>query len=255
MDQPDNTPQQQRRSLHHQGGRGRGRGRGRPRPAREHGGLSGVDLASAAPDAQRSGPLPIPTHDMRPPPRPQQRPLRSEQPTDEPAPSHPPRPSRRDRFKATLTETPEAQTQTGPPPAEKRRPRVPRRPREPPGDDLTSTLTHALRTPPFTDCPICFNPIRPEQATWSCSPPSISPGAAEDDKDTEGSRCCWNTFHLKCIRAWAEKSVKDLEEAWRARGESRPGEWHCPGCRATRQAVPHTYTYVFPRLLLARVIC
>ncbi|KAI9457906.1 hypothetical protein HD554DRAFT_2029782 [Boletus coccyginus] len=183
----------------------------------------------------------MPTHGARPPPRPQQRPPGSGQPIDEPAPSHPPRPSRRDRFKATLTETAESQTQPGPPPAEKRRPRALRRPREPPGDDLTSTLTHALRTPPFTDCPICFNPIRPEQATWSCSPPTILPGTAEDDKDTEGPHCCWNTFHLKCIRAWAEKSVKDLEEAWRARGESRPGEWHCPGCRATRQAVPHTY--------------
>ncbi|KAH0834956.1 hypothetical protein J3R83DRAFT_10664 [Lanmaoa asiatica] len=235
MDQPDNTSQHLAR--HHQ----RGRGRGRQRPTREHGEhASGVDPASTPP-----------THDAeRPPRRPQRRPL---QPTDEPAPSTsttlashpPPRPSRRGKFKATLTEAPaEAQTSTAPPPtalAEKPKPKPrPRRARElPPSDDLTSTLTHALRIPPFPDCSICFSPIRPENPTWSCSPPAST--GAEPDKDTEGSQYCWNTFHLRCIRAWAEKSVRDLEEAWQARGESRPGEWRCPGCRATRQAVPHTY--------------
>ncbi|KAG6379879.1 hypothetical protein JVT61DRAFT_10441 [Boletus reticuloceps] len=214
MPPPDNTqPQQDRRRGHQH----RGRGRGKPPQAR-------TDLDTATlqshPNTQRDT-LP---HDVQPPSESQRR-------SNEPGPSHPPRPSRRERFRAKLTEAPEAQAQHGPPPAEKRKHNPPRRPREPPGDDLTSTLTHALRTPPFTDCPICFNSIRPEQATWSCSPP-----LSLDDKDVEGSQCCWSTFHLKCIRAWAEKSVKDIEEAWRARGESRPGEWRCPGCRATRQA-------------------
>ena len=229
MDQPDNTTRQEHRPRHRQGGRGRGRGR-----------PSGADLGAAS-NAQRSPDTP--THDARPPPRSQRHPPRPEQPSGEPAPSRPPRPSRRERFRATLTEAPEAQTQNQPPPAEKPQPKPRRQPREPPGDDLTSTLTHALRTPPFADCSICFNPIRPEQATWSCSPLTSFPGGTVDDKDAEGSHCCWNTFHLKCIRAWAEKSVKDLQEAWRARGELRPGEWRCPGCRATRQAVPHIYMY------------
>ncbi|KAF8548822.1 hypothetical protein OG21DRAFT_1479066 [Imleria badia] len=221
MDQPDSkTPQQQ-------GRRRGGRGRGQPRSTRGHGDQAERHSSDAQqrPDTQLDN--------ARPPPRQQRRPPRSDQPTDDPGPSHPPRPSRRDRFRATLTDPSAPQTQ---PQATPRKPKPPRRPREPAGDDLTSTLTHALRTPPFADCPICFNPIRPENATWSCSPPLNL-----DDKDVEGSQCCWNTFHLKCIRAWAEKSVKEFEEAWRARGESRPGEWRCPGCRATRQAVPHTY--------------
>lgn len=177
----------------------------------------------------------------------QQRPPRSEHPgADAPtpsasAPSHPPRPSRRGKFKATLTEAPEAQASTSTPPRRKPRPRR----ASPPGDDLTSTLTHALRTPPYPDCMICFSPIRPEHPTWSCSPP-VTGGDLKPNREggEEEKTCCWTTLHLKCIRAWAEKSIKDLEEAWRARGESHPGEWHCPGCRATRQVVPHTYKYV-----------
>ena len=37
-------------------------------------------------------------------------------------------------------------------------------------DNLTNRLIDALRVPPFADCPICFNPIRPPQPIWSCSP-------------------------------------------------------------------------------------
>ena len=205
--------------YHHQSRHRGGRGRGRRRDRR------------SAPDTTDDG-------------RPQQRLPQTEQPIDVPSPSssattpsQTPRPSRRARFRTTLTDaqdTPQASSS------------VPRRHRprrsSPPGDDLTSTLTHALRTPPFPDCPICFNPIRPEHPTWSCSPPTPM---TFDKSDTPGGEdkttCCWNTFHLKCIRAWAEKSVKELEEAWRARGELRPGEWRCPGCRATRQAIPQTY--------------
>ncbi|KAG1780090.1 hypothetical protein EV702DRAFT_1194859 [Suillus placidus] len=107
-------------------------------------------------------------------------------------------------------------------------------PKAPPADDLTSTLTCALSTHPYPDCPICFNPIRPEHHTWSCS--SSDP--------SENLQCCWNTFHLKCIRAWASKSVKDLQDAWRARGEDRTGEWRCPGCQAKRESVPSSYRQV-----------
>lgn len=107
----------------------------------------------------------------------------------------------------------------------------PPRPKAPLADDLTSILTHALSTHPYPDCPICFNPIRPEQHTWSCS--SSDP--------SENLQCCWTTFHLKCIRAWASKSVKDIQDAWRARGEERTGEWRCPGCQAKRESVPSSY--------------
>lgn len=109
------------------------------------------------------------------------------------------------------------------------------------GDDLTSTLTRALSTPPYPDCPICFAPIHPNQPTWSCSPPCASHMSEADGKDNEHLQCCWTTFHLKCIRSWAGKSVKEVADAWRARGEDRAGEWRCPGCQFKREFVPNGY--------------
>ncbi|KAG1722751.1 hypothetical protein EDB19DRAFT_1930311 [Suillus lakei] len=149
------------------------------------------------------------------------------------------RPSRRSKFNASLTEPipltgdPKPEVKTHPSPQASSLPKKarPPRPKAPLADDLTSTLTRALSTHPYPDCPICFNPIRPEQPTWSCS--SSDP--------SENLQCCWTTFHLKCIRAWASKSVKDIQDAWRARGEERTGEWRCPGCQAKRDCVPSSY--------------
>lgn len=107
------------------------------------------------------------------------------------------RPSRRSKFNTALSEpTPlsgdsklnpqanlPAQVSSKPSRAK------PSRSKASPADDLTSTLIHALSTPPYPDCPICFNAIRPEQPTWSCS--SSDP--------SENLQCCWTTFHLKCI--------------------------------------------------------
>ncbi|KAF5383196.1 hypothetical protein D9615_004932 [Tricholomella constricta] len=119
---------------------------------------------------------------------------------------------------------------------------------EPEADDLTSRLIHALRTPPYPDCPICFSSIHPAQRTWSCSPsiPVIRPPDAEGDEQ----QYCWTTFHVKCIGEWAAKSVKNVAEAWRARGEEgRMGDWRCPGCQAKREVVPSGYWCVFlPRI-------
>jgi hypothetical protein len=104
-------------------------------------------------------------------------------------------------------------------------------------DDLTSKLIHDLRTPPYLDCAICFNSIRPHEPTWSCSPSTpVMP--------TEGSQqtqCCWATFHLKCVRSWASKSVADVRQAHITRGEDKPGQWLCPACRAKRTAEPSSY--------------
>ncbi|KAJ7484752.1 hypothetical protein FB451DRAFT_91960 [Mycena latifolia] len=103
----------------------------------------------------------------------------------------------------------------------------------PVADDLTSILTAALGTPPYPDCPICFSAVHPAQPTWSCSP-SIPV--------LETQQYCWTTFHLKCIRSWAAKSVKEVADAWAARGEpQRGGEWRCPGCQARRVVVPMSY--------------
>ncbi|KAF8198478.1 hypothetical protein BJ912DRAFT_951515 [Pholiota molesta] len=108
----------------------------------------------------------------------------------------------------------------------------------PQGDDLTSILIRDLSTPPYPDCPICFSAIRPEQAIWSCSP-SIS---IVTSSDAQVPQYCWTSFHVKCIRSWAEKSVKEVADAWRARGESdKKGDWRCPGCQAKRETVPSGY--------------
>ena len=107
-------------------------------------------------------------------------------------------------------------------------------------DDLTSTLIHDLRTPPYLDCTICFNPIRPHEPTWSCSPTT----PVEPTEESQQAQCCWVTLHLKCVRSWASKSIADVRQAYRARGEDKPGQWLCPGCRARRTTEPSSYKYV-----------
>ncbi|KIJ55328.1 hypothetical protein M422DRAFT_73278 [Sphaerobolus stellatus SS14] len=127
---------------------------------------------------------------------------------------------RRERFGGQLSEQNE------------RPPRAPKRPKTPPppDSDLTTRLIYALRTPPFPDCPICFNPLHPAQPTWSCS------------LSEEVSSCCWATFHLKCVREWARKSVKDVKDAFVARGQiGEEGYWRCPGCQTKRTYAPRTY--------------
>ncbi|KAF8623001.1 hypothetical protein AX15_006593 [Amanita polypyramis BW_CC] len=109
-------------------------------------------------------------------------------------------------------------------------------------DDLTSTLIKSLSTRPYPDCPICFSAILPNHPTWSCSPSTPQVPSASEDGSTLVPQYCWTTFHIKCIRSWAEKSVKALEEAWRNRGEmDKRGEWRCPGCQAKREIVPVSY--------------
>ncbi|KAI0311010.1 hypothetical protein OF83DRAFT_1069553, partial [Amylostereum chailletii] len=111
-------------------------------------------------------------------------------------------------------------------------------------DDLTTILTRELSTAPYADCPICFAAIHPNQPSWSCSPSSPTHPSADDNdsgRQPETAQCCWTTFHLKCIQPWALKSVKDIEEAWRARGEERKGEWRCPGCQLKRETIPRIY--------------
>ena len=107
----------------------------------------------------------------------------------------PQRPSRRSKFNASLSESTSltGDLQTKPPAQASSKAKKVNSPRSraPPADDLTSTLTRALSTPPYPDCPICFNAIRPEHHTWSCSPSDPS----------ENLQCCWTMFHLKCIRA------------------------------------------------------
>lgn len=99
----------------------------------------------------------------------------------------------------------------------------------PPNSDLTTRLTYALRTPPYPDCPICFNPLHPAQPTWSCS------------LSDEVQSCCWASFHLKCVREWAKKSTKEVKDAFVARDVNEDEYWRCPGCQTKRQQVPKGY--------------
>ncbi|KAG1811846.1 uncharacterized protein BJ212DRAFT_1448349 [Suillus subaureus] len=162
--------------------------------------------------------------------------------TDSQPQSQSKRPSRRSKFNSDSK--PKVEVHPSPQASSLPKKAKPPRPKAPLADDLTSTLTHALSTHPYPDCPICFNPIRPEQHTWSCSTSDPS----------ENLQCCWTTFHLKCIRAWASKSVKDLQDAWRARGEERTGEWRCPGCQAKR-AFCHRITDPSPTRLVTPHSC
>ncbi|KAK0473779.1 hypothetical protein IW261DRAFT_677706 [Armillaria novae-zelandiae] len=138
--------------------------------------------------------------------------------------------SRGARFNAALT--PDSSSPR-PPDQKKPKPKAPPRAKNPQADDLTSILTRGLSTRPYTECPICFNAIRPSDPTWSCSPsiPILPPA---DSAEPFVPQYCWTTFHLKCIRPWSEKSFNGVREAWRARGEDRGGEWRCPGCQGRR---------------------
>jgi transcriptional repressor NF-X1 len=147
---------------------------------------------------------------------------------------------RRANFGGSLTKPTEGDPAKSIDQAEKRKGKG--RQRLPQGDDLTSTLTRELSTPPYPDCFICFSPIRPEHAIWSCSP--SNPIVVSNEAQVR--EYCWTSFHIKCIRSWAEKSVKEVADAWRARGEfDKKGDWRCPGCQAKREVVPSGYWYVF----------
>lgn len=147
------------------------------------------------------------------------------------------------KFNAELTTKPSSPENAGSKPSEKYKskykhsqdPEIP--------DDLTSRLIYALSSRPYPDCPICFSEIHPTQPTWSCSP-SI-PIIRSDNADSDEQQYCWTIFHMKCIGSWATKSVKEIADALRARGEEgRRGDWRCPGCQAKREIVPSGYWYV-----------
>ncbi|ETW78509.1 hypothetical protein HETIRDRAFT_103921 [Heterobasidion irregulare TC 32-1] len=50
--------------------------------------------------------------------------------------------------------------------------------------------------------------------------PALIPLILGHEHEQERVKYCWTTFHLKCVRLWAAKSVKDIKEAWCRRSES-----------------------------------
>lgn len=65
------------------------------------------------------------------------------------------------------------------------------RPVPPKEDTLTNRLIHSLRTPPYADCPICFNAIFPGQPTWSCSPSSEGIGMSTTLHNVLNAQCVY----------------------------------------------------------------
>ncbi|KAJ3984020.1 hypothetical protein F5890DRAFT_102720 [Lentinula detonsa] len=138
------------------------------------------------------------------------------------------------KFNAGLTA--DAPTQSpGTTPPQRRKKKIPNKAD---AGDLTSNLIRELSTYPYLDCLICFSSIHPQQPTWSCSP--LIP-MLEDDT-AQKPQYCWTTFHLTCIREWAEKNYKEVKAAWEAREEfSKDGEWRCPGCQGRRNKLIKGY--------------
>lgn len=258
-----------RRPNHDDAGSSRG-GRGGRRPPAARGPQAGGESANVNANVGEgsAGDQPRPVRDSRRKPaqnRPPRNDTRRPPPSssdgpaadrDQPGPSNssrnnrgPPRQNRRAaKFNTSLSETPQATKDSTEHTSSQRysHPALKE-------DDLTSILIKSLSTHPFPDCPICFNAIHPAQPSWSCSPSMPAAGSMGDKDDEEGAgvvkgnenaQCCWTTFHLKCIKSWAHKSVKDIEEAWRARGEVRKGSWRCPGCQTKREEVPQGYRCV-----------
>ncbi|KAI1798103.1 hypothetical protein LXA43DRAFT_908743 [Ganoderma leucocontextum] len=211
-------------------GRPRGEGSSDPRRPRNQGGKPGERPSDAVHSGERGG-TSTPTH------------IAKDQGSTGPTGAKKPRPRRGRKFGGELTEGAVDTAAQDVPSTEKYRNTAPK------ADDLTSRLIAELSTPPYPDCLICFAPITPMQSTWSCSPSHPTLAGSDDEGPTSeksqranvSAQCCWMTFHLKCIKVWAAKSIKDVQEAWRARGEERQGDWRCPGCQSKRTAIPSSY--------------
>ncbi|KAF5336563.1 hypothetical protein D9611_006507 [Ephemerocybe angulata] len=228
--------------------------RRRPRRTGENAPTSGPDVQGAASNSvERPGPPRAPRQPRRTPQGnqsnqgdrpPKPRAPRPQKPKDDSGPT--PGASRRSKFRGRLTNVPDAAPTSEPstlvPDAALTSEPSTLKPSEkyrtlPQGDDLTSSLIRQLSTPPYPDCPICFASIHPAQPIWSCSPSTPVVPSSEGQV-----HYCWTSFHTKCIKAWAAKSVKEMSEAWRARGDlEKVGDWRCPGCQAKREVVPSGY--------------
>uniref|UniRef100_T1IRV0 R3H domain-containing protein n=1 Tax=Strigamia maritima TaxID=126957 RepID=T1IRV0_STRMM len=62
------------------------------------------------------------------------------------------------------------------------------------------------------ECTVCCDRVRSQEAVWSCG-------------------YCYNIFHLKCIRKWAESSAAVVEDCG----------WRCPVCQHISDMIPSQY--------------
>jgi transcriptional repressor NF-X1 len=74
-------------------------------------------------------------------------------------------------------------------------------------------MEESLRSGQF-ECMVCCDPIRVRDRVWNCEH-------------------CYNVFHLKCIKAWAQSQTTGQEEAAQT--------WRCPTCQTHIRRVPNAY--------------
>ncbi|KAI1299236.1 Transcriptional repressor NF-X1 [Halotydeus destructor] len=74
-----------------------------------------------------------------------------------------------------------------------------------------------LRTEAY-ECMVCCEEIKARSSVWSCSN-------------------CYNIFHLKCIKQWAESSGQAES---RSEAAQAPG-WRCPACQHVLDRIPERY--------------
>ncbi|WFD07357.1 FKBP12-associated protein [Malassezia vespertilionis] len=95
----------------------------------------------------------------------------------------------------------------------------------PPDADLRTRQIAALSHNEY-DCTICYNTVARKDAVWSCTR-------------------CYTVLHLHCVRKWADRSVKQIEERNAMHEDEQirrtKGSWRCPGCQDVRTAVPTEY--------------
>jgi transcriptional repressor NF-X1 len=83
-----------------------------------------------------------------------------------------------------------------------------------PAQTLLTKLTTELARGTY-ECMICVERIQADAAVWSC-------------------RVCYALFHLRCVRAWAQRSGE-------ASGGGGGQGWRCPGCQGRKADVPTEY--------------
>jgi hypothetical protein len=78
-----------------------------------------------------------------------------------------------------------------------------------PCSDLRERLSVQLSRG-VAECLVCLERVRQAQPTWDCL-------------------CCYQVFHLACIRKWAKSNPNPA------------GGWRCPGCQAVTDSLPADY--------------
>ena len=72
------------------------------------------------------------------------------------------------------------------------------------------------------ECMVCCEEVRIRDAIWSCYH-------------------CFNIFHLKCIKTWANSESALSTEPNSSSSNQRNQAWRCPACQNSHQKIPNRY--------------